>query len=161
MTSRSIREAHVARSREAAKSGRKRRGVSRPRHARRGHIGTCIGDRAIGGLHALIGDRHLDVGDRDRVVAHHGVTCGAVGGSCGREPAAPDRGEHRPDERAHGSQVRSLGTIPNDTEAIAKLVKKPGEREKLAFCYEAGPTGYVLYWQLVKQGLSCVVVAPT
>jgi hypothetical protein len=58
-------------------------------------------------------------------------------------------------------EVRSLGTIPNNAEAIAKLVKKQGEREKLTFCYEAGPTGYVLYWQLVKLGVSCVVVAPT
>jgi len=38
-------------------------------------------------------------------------------------------------------EVRSLGTIPNNAEAIAKLVKKQGEREKLTFCYEAGPTG--------------------
>jgi transposase len=58
-------------------------------------------------------------------------------------------------------EVRSLGTIPNNAEAIAKLVKKQGERESLSFCYEAGPTGYVLYWQLVKLGVNCVVVAPT
>lgn len=28
-------------------------------------------------------------------------------------------------------------------------------------CYEAGPTGYALYWQLVALGVSCEVVAPT
>jgi transposase len=28
-------------------------------------------------------------------------------------------------------------------------------------CYEAGPTGYVLYWQLTKLGVRCEVVAPT
>jgi hypothetical protein len=58
-------------------------------------------------------------------------------------------------------EVRSLGTIPNDAEAIARLVRKQGDRESLSFCYEAGPTGYVLYWQLVKLGVNCVVVAPT
>jgi len=58
-------------------------------------------------------------------------------------------------------EVRSLGTIPNNAEAVAKLVKKQGDRETLSFCYEAGPTGYVLYWQLVRLGVSCVVIAPT
>jgi transposase len=28
-------------------------------------------------------------------------------------------------------------------------------------CYEAGPCGYVLYWQLTRLGFDCVVVAPT
>ena len=28
-------------------------------------------------------------------------------------------------------------------------------------CYEAGPTGYVLYWQLAELGVACEVIAPT
>jgi transposase len=28
-------------------------------------------------------------------------------------------------------------------------------------CYEAGPCGYVLYWQLTQLGVHCDVVAPT
>lgn len=28
-------------------------------------------------------------------------------------------------------------------------------------CYEAGPTGYTLYWQLTELGVECEVVAPT
>jgi transposase len=28
-------------------------------------------------------------------------------------------------------------------------------------CYEAGPTGFVLYWQLTAMGIECDVVAPT
>lgn len=28
-------------------------------------------------------------------------------------------------------------------------------------CYEAGPTGYVLYWQLAELGVKCDVIAPT
>jgi transposase len=31
----------------------------------------------------------------------------------------------------------------------------------LRACYEAGPTGYVLYWQLTKLGVDCAVIAPT
>jgi transposase len=31
----------------------------------------------------------------------------------------------------------------------------------LRFCYEAGPTGYVVYWQLAAPGAKCEVVAPT
>ena len=31
----------------------------------------------------------------------------------------------------------------------------------LRVCYEAGPTGYVLYWQLTRLGVHCDVVAPT
>jgi transposase len=44
-------------------------------------------------------------------------------------------------------EVRSLGTIPNRAESICKLIKKLGPAEKLRACYEAGPTGYVVYWQ--------------
>jgi transposase len=58
-------------------------------------------------------------------------------------------------------EVRSLGTIPNRTELIRKLIKKLGPAEKLRACYEAGPTGYVVYWQLAELGVPCEVVAPT
>jgi transposase len=57
--------------------------------------------------------------------------------------------------------VRSLGTIANRTESIRKLVKKLGPVEHLKACYEAGPTGYVLYWQLAELGVACEVIAPT
>ena len=33
--------------------------------------------------------------------------------------------------------------------------------EGLKICYEAGPTGYALYWQLTKMGIDCEVVAPS
>ena len=58
-------------------------------------------------------------------------------------------------------EVRSLGTIANREESIRKLVKKLGSPEHLRACYEAGPTGYVLYWQLTQLGVACAVVAPT
>ena len=58
-------------------------------------------------------------------------------------------------------EVRSLGVIPNRPESIRKLVKKLGPAEQLRVCYEAGPTGYVVYWELTALGVTCEVVAPT
>lgn len=58
-------------------------------------------------------------------------------------------------------EVRSLGVIPNRVESIRKLLKKLGPVKQLRVCYEAGPTGYVVYWQLTALGVKCEVVAPT
>jgi transposase len=58
-------------------------------------------------------------------------------------------------------EVRALGVIPNRPESIRKLVKKLGPAAQLRVCYEAGPTGYVVYWQLTSLGVPCEVVAPT
>jgi transposase len=44
---------------------------------------------------------------------------------------------------------------------VRRLVKKLGPARSLRFCYEAGPCGYVLYWQLTELGVHCDVVAPT
>jgi transposase len=60
----------------------------------------------------------------------------------------------------HGD-VRSMGVIPNRPESIRKVVKKLGPAAQLRVCYEAGPTGYVIYWQLTGLGVHCDVVAPT
>jgi transposase len=57
--------------------------------------------------------------------------------------------------------VRSLGTIPNRPEAVRKLIGKLGDAGSLRVCYEAGPTGYVLYWQLTRLGVHCEVIAPS
>jgi len=58
-------------------------------------------------------------------------------------------------------EVRALGVIPNRVESIRKLVKKLGPVGQLRFCYEAGPTGYAVYWQLTALGAKCEVIAPT
>ena len=60
-----------------------------------------------------------------------------------------------------GGEVRTLGVIPNRKESVRKLVRKLGPPARLRACYEAGPTGYVLYWQLAELGVKCEVVAPT
>ncbi len=59
-------------------------------------------------------------------------------------------------------EVRFFGEIDNTAEATAKLVKKlTAKYERLAFCYEAGPTGYGLYRQITDLGQECMVVAPS
>jgi transposase len=60
----------------------------------------------------------------------------------------------------HG-EVRSLGTIGNTAEAVRRLVAKLGGPKGLKACYEAGPCGYALYWELTRLGVQCEVVAPT
>ena len=57
--------------------------------------------------------------------------------------------------------ARALGVIPNRPESIRKLIAKLGPAEQLRVCYEAGPTGYALYWQLTELGVRCEVMAPT
>jgi transposase len=58
-------------------------------------------------------------------------------------------------------EVRSLGTIANREDSIRKFINKLGSPEQLRACYEAGPTGFVLYWQLTQLGVECTVIAPT
>jgi transposase len=58
-------------------------------------------------------------------------------------------------------EVRSLGIIPNRPESVRRMIGKLGPVEKLKCCYEAGPTGYVLYWQLTQLGVACEVIAPS
>jgi transposase len=60
-----------------------------------------------------------------------------------------------------GGESRSVGVIPNSADAVRKLVGKLGPAKNLRACYEAGPCGYTLYWQLVELGVQCDVVAPT
>ena len=42
-----------------------------------------------------------------------------------------------------------------------KALRRLGDLDKLMCCYEAGPTGYVLYRQLKAAGVHCVVIAPS
>lgn len=64
-------------------------------------------------------------------------------------------------EGGRNGEVRSLGLIPNRLESIRKLIQKLGGPNGLQACYEAGPTGYALYWQLAKLGVECEVIAPS
>jgi transposase len=64
-------------------------------------------------------------------------------------------------ESGRSGEVRSVGVVPNQQGAIRRLVQKLGGPKGLVACYEAGPTGYALYWQLTSLGVMCEVVAPT
>jgi transposase len=41
------------------------------------------------------------------------------------------------------------------------MIAKLAPTGALKCCYEAGPTGYVLYWQLAQLGVACEVIAPS
>jgi transposase len=58
-------------------------------------------------------------------------------------------------------KVRDLGQLPNRPESVRKFIEQLGGPQGLKVCYEAGPTGYALYWQLAKMGVDCEVVAPS
>src|SRR5262245_23408083 len=65
-------------------------------------------------------------------------------------------------EGGRRGEVRFIGEIENSAAATAKLVRKlAGSHGRLTFCYEAGPTGYGLYRQIVSLGHDCIVVAPS
>jgi transposase len=61
----------------------------------------------------------------------------------------------------HHAEPRSLGKIANTPQAIHKLMRRLGPFQNLKVCYEAGPCGYVIYRQLSRMGVACVVVAPS
>lgn len=58
-------------------------------------------------------------------------------------------------------EVRSLGVIRNTPPEIRKLIKRLEPISTLRVCYEAGPTGYVLYWLLTQMKVRCEVIAPS
>ena len=58
-------------------------------------------------------------------------------------------------------EVRSIGVFPNRFESVRKFIAKLGPVNQLRACYEAGPTGYVLYWQMTALGVACQVIAPS
>ena len=65
-------------------------------------------------------------------------------------------------ESGRQGELRYLGEVANRRDAICKLVEKlSAKHEQLSFCYEAGPTGYGLYRQIVSLGHACSVVAPS
>src|SRR5919202_4540769 len=65
-------------------------------------------------------------------------------------------------EAGRDGEVRYLGEFENTPDAVAQLMRKLGKRyEVVNVCYEAGPTGYGLYRQILELGHNCTVVAPS
>jgi transposase len=56
---------------------------------------------------------------------------------------------------------RYYGTITHTPAALRKLIKDLGPANSLAFCYEAGPTGYETHRWIESMGASCTVIAPS
>lgn len=54
-----------------------------------------------------------------------------------------------------------LAKIPNSWPVLLKHLKRLGPLGSLVCCYEAGPTGYVLYREMKAAGIECMVVAPS
>ena len=65
-------------------------------------------------------------------------------------------------EGGRNGEVRYYGEIDTTSSAVERFVRKlEKKRPHLHFCYEAGPTGYGLYRQLIELGHRCDVVAPS
>ena len=60
----------------------------------------------------------------------------------------------------HQGFIRSL-RMPYSVEHLLNHVRKHFADQKIAFVYEAGPTGYGLYDGLVAQGYPCLIAAPS
>lgn len=62
--------------------------------------------------------------------------------------------------RGLGDQEGDECTIPNDSKAIRKLMKRLSKEGEVRVCYEAGPCGYSVRRQLMALGIHCDVIAP-
>ena len=51
--------------------------------------------------------------------------------------------------------------IIHDEASVRRLIDRFPDRGRLKTCYEAGPTGFGLYWLLRSMGVACDVVAPS
>lgn len=65
-------------------------------------------------------------------------------------------------ESGRNGEVRFFGEIEARPAAVERFVRRLEKKHpRLHFCYEAGPTGYGLYRQIVELGQRCDVVAPS
>ena len=57
--------------------------------------------------------------------------------------------------------ARFVGTIGPDVRGLFKILDKAGEPAQVSVVYEAGPTGYGLYRELLRRGYRCEIIAPS
>ena len=63
-----------------------------------------------------------------------------------------------------GAEVRNHGSISSDLHSVDKFLaklRKAHPDAELRFCYEAGPTGFVLQRHFARKGIECLVAAPS
>lgn len=61
-------------------------------------------------------------------------------------------------------EARLYGTISSDLHSVDKFLaklRKAHPQATLRWCYEAGPTGFVLQRHIVRKGMECLVAAPS
>ena len=61
---------------------------------------------------------------------------------------------------SHEKTIKSL-RLPHKAQPLVHYVRKHFCGQKVAFVYEAGPTGYGVYEQLSQHDFPCLVVAPS
>ena len=65
-------------------------------------------------------------------------------------------------ESGRQGEVRFMGEVSADPDIVRRLIARLKKKHgRLHFCYEAGPTGYGLYRQLIQLGHRCSMVAPS
>jgi len=65
-------------------------------------------------------------------------------------------------EEGRDGEVRHIGVIDGDLEAVAKMVRAlRAPNRRLRFVYEAGPCGFGIHRYVTGQGEDCVVVSPS
>ena len=65
-------------------------------------------------------------------------------------------------DSGRSGEIRYLGEFDADEATMRRVVKRlASKHEHVAFCYEAGPTGYGLYRLIRSMGFECTVVAPS
>ena len=63
-----------------------------------------------------------------------------------------------------GAEPRHYGSISSDLHSMDKVLaklRKAHPDDELRFCYEAGPTGFVLARHFERKGIECLVAAPS
>jgi transposase len=70
---------------------------------------------------------------------------------------------HPSETRANAAKLcwRNAERFSSLAKRLRRLVGKLGKLNEVKVCYEAGRTGYALYWQLTQLGVQCEVIAPS
>lgn len=65
-------------------------------------------------------------------------------------------------DEGRSGEIRNYGTIPHRLDALDKFLRKQiSQGAELRCVYEAGPTGFGLYHYLQKNGVDCIITAPS
>ncbi len=60
-----------------------------------------------------------------------------------------------------GGPAQTVATVPHEMRSLMKQLRKLASVGPVRCCYEAGPTGFALQRALQKEGIACVVIAPS